>query len=227
LWECQDPALAEADSRDLLQAFEAAGATACSLQNLPWGESVACDDASRLRAFGLRLRELRAEISSGGTRRVSAISTTSSEQLEQRMKAPAAGLLLSVETREDGAGILVCVAQQYKQGTDALHGAIQGRLPALPAGAYAWEVCARQFSEAPRCLRTPEAGYRLGALPPADYRLQATPIGAADPHLRAVLTRKVTGASADRGSEFLLDHLSVRAGSVTEAPELTLMRLRD
>ena len=143
------------------------------------------------------------------------------------MKPPASGLKLSLEPREDGASSLLCVAEQHKQGTDAQHGAIQGRLPPLPAGAWAWEICARQSSESPRCLRTPESGYRLGALPPGDYRLQATPVGADDPQLRAVLTRGATGASAERGSEYLLGHISVRAGAVSEAPGLVLMRLRE
>lgn len=227
LWECQDPVLADADARTLLQAFEAAGARECRLQTLPWGDSVACDDASAVRAFGFRLRELRGEVSSNGTRRLAAISTASADRVQPRMQPAAAGLQLSLETREDGASSLLCVAQVHSQGTDARHGAIQGRLPPLPAGAYAWEVCARQAGGEPRCVRTPEGGYRLGALPPADYRLEATPIGAEDARLRAVLTRLATGASADRGAEYLLGHISVRAGAVSEAGGLTLMRLAD
>ncbi len=225
LWECQDPALANADAAELLQAFEAAGARECQLRSLSWGETVACDDAGAVQAFGWRLRELRAEVSSNGTRRLSAITSTSAERVEPRMKAPADGLQLSLETREDGASSLQCVAQVYRDGADARHGSVQGSLPALPAGAYAWEVCARRASEPPRCLRTPETNYRLGALPPADYLVEATPLGAEDARLRAVLTRLATGASADRGAEYLLDRISVRAGAVSNVPALTLMRL--
>jgi hypothetical protein len=67
--------------------------------------------------------------------------------------------------------------------------------------------------------------YRIASLSAGDYRLRATPLGAADERIGAVLALRSDLKTGGVREDVLLDHVTVRAGALTEAGELEYIRL--
>lgn len=223
LLECRDAGLADFASAELLLALEDAGGRDCRLAAVPWGQQVRCAGA-RAVAYGLPVHELSGEISNAGVRRIGLVSKASVARVLQVIAAaaaPAAGLRRQVEAREDGATVILCSST----GMQDDRGTIEGGTPALPVGALGWRVCAEpDLGGAPICVDAGPDGYRIEGLAAGDYRLRATPIGALDSGIAAVLARR-SDLQADARDAVLLDRVAVRSGAITRPAPLTLIRI--
>lgn len=222
LLECRDSRLAGFASPDMLLALEDVGGRGCHLAAVPWGQQVRCEGA-RASAFGLPVSELNGEISNAGVRRVSVVTRASDGRVRQiAATVPTAeGMTRQIEAREDGATVILCSAA----GTLGEGGSIEGGVPVLPVGALGWRVCAEpDLGGAPTCVDAGPGGYRIDGLAAGDYRLRATPIGALDTGIAAVLARR-SDLQADAREAVLLDRIAVRNGAITRPRALTLIRV--
>jgi hypothetical protein len=225
LLECRDPGLAGMDSVGLSRALRAAGGVECRTEEHAWAETVQCAAGEGSTAYGLPLRELRAEITNAGVRRLVIVSSAGASRAQQAVdKLPQVeGLQRDVEQREDGASLIRCVAQGGEVAPDA--GGIVGSLPPLPADALVWQVCAlADGAEVPACVRAEGDRYRFAALAPGVYRIYARPLGGEDESDVAVLSRSPGLRLGERG-DLLFDRIAVRPGAMSEAMPLTALRV--
>lgn len=225
LLECRDPRLAGMDSVGIARALRAAGGVECKTEEHAWAETVQCAVREGSTAYGLPLRELRAEITNAGVRRLVVVSSAGADRAQQAAdKLPTVeGLHRDVEAREDGASLIRCVAAGGEVPPDA--GGIVGSLPPLPADALVWQVCAlASGAEIPACTRAEGHRYRLAELAPGEYRVYARPLGGGDAADVAVLSRVPELRLGERG-DLLFERVTVRPGAFTEAAPLTRLGL--
>lgn len=226
LIECRDARLARMDAWSMQAALQAAGGRNCRVQEQAWAQTVACDQASAT-VFGLPVHELRGEYTNGGVRRLVAVSRASEARARSAAgSSPVAdGLRREIEAREDGASVILCSSASAE--LEAESGAIVGPLPKLPVGAHGWRVCAEPVdSGSEHCINVDQGSfYRIASLSAGDYRLRATPLGAADDRLGAVLAQRSNLKTGGVREDVLLAHVTVRAGALTEAGELEFIRL--
>lgn len=228
LLECQDNALAAMNAAEVLERLRAAGGGDCRSHEAEWGETVSCESLREVRVFDLPVRELSSEIGDNGRRTLTVVTFASLARTRSaaETQSTAPGLKRVIEARDDGATTLRCVAEAGAYASGDIAVGITGAAPPLPAGATGWQVCAQPTRGPQRCAQSGRDGqYRITGLPPGEYGLLATPIGAADPLLRAVLTRRQIGQAAEGGPLMLADRINVRDGAMAQAGPLTLLRL--
>lgn len=225
LLECRDATLADMDAAALREALDAAGGRECRIEPRAWAETVVCVGVTGAAVFGIPVTELRAELTNAGLRRLVAVTRASQPRLQRvaEGKTVAGGLRREIEAREDGSALLRC--ESVGTALDGEAGGIEGPLPPLPVGAHGWRVCAEPVDGgAQRCVEAGPGRYRVFGLEPGDYRLRATPLGALDERLGAVLARR-SDLKAGVREDVLLDHVAVRSGALSRAGELSLIRL--
>lgn len=230
LYACGDDSLATLGIEALHERFRQSGAEDCQQDDDSWGSTLRCERVHGAKVAGIRVKELSAEVHAEGQRSLQVVLDAAPARVEAELaRIPrTSGQNRSLQAREDGTTSLRCITREIDTLLDADRGAIRGVLPALPPGATGWQVCAMPAQGEPVC-RTADAvrlAYRIADLSPGSYGILATPIGAVDPLLRAMLIEsQPLGETADGGPKVLAAQVNVRTGVETQATELRLLRL--